>query len=135
MEEPQRRLEDGKQVAPRRDSHLAVGRAELRLHPLDIPVAEVAPEKVIDDMGGLMEAGIPQGLVDLFSDARGPGEDPAVHQGQSAPRAVGSAGADFRRGQLLDRRASTLEFVEVDEQKPRGIPDFIGEGAVARYTL
>ena len=82
-----------------------------------------------------MEAEIPQGLVDLFSDARRPGEDPAVHQAQSAPCAVGSAGADFRRGQLLDRRASTLEFVEVDEQKPRGIPDFIGEGAVALDAL
>src|SRR3989441_2740594 len=36
---------------------------------------------------------------------------------------------------LLNRRASTLEFVEVDEQEARRVPDFVGEGAVALDAL
>ena len=48
MQQAQRGIEGRENIAPRRQRDFAVGVGELRLDPLDVPVAEIAPEKVVD---------------------------------------------------------------------------------------
>ena len=63
MQQTQRRIERGENIAPRRERDLAIGCGELRLHPLDIPVAEIAPEEVVNRLAGFVEAEILERLV------------------------------------------------------------------------
>ena len=44
--------------------------------------------------------------------------------------------ANLRRGQLLDPRAgSRLQLFEIEENESRGVPDLVGEGAIAEDAL
>ncbi len=56
----------------------AVRVGELRLDPLDVPVAEISPEKLVDGLAGLVEAEIFEGFVCLRGDGGEARKNPAV---------------------------------------------------------
>ena len=72
MQQPQRRLEHCKKIAPYRHGYFAVRVGHRRLHPLDIPIAEIAPEEVINNVRGIMKTKILQCIVDRGDGLRQP---------------------------------------------------------------
>ena len=56
LQQPQSCIERSKQVLPCHRSPLAVGALQFRLDPLDVPVTEVAPEKLIHGLRRLVKA-------------------------------------------------------------------------------
>ena len=60
MQQPQRRIERRKQILPCDDRTLAVRILQFRLHPLDVPVAEVAPKELVHTLGRFMEPVVAQ---------------------------------------------------------------------------
>ncbi len=56
MEQAQRVIQRRENIAPCGDCDFAVRVGQLRLHPLDVPVAEIAPEKLVDRLAGFVKA-------------------------------------------------------------------------------
>ena len=50
---------------------------EAEFDELEVPVAELAPEELVDGVGGFVEAVVGEGAVDLGGDGAEAGEDPA----------------------------------------------------------
>ena len=136
MQQPQRRLEHCKKIAPRRYGYFSVRVGHRRLHPLDIPIAEIAPEEVIDDVRGVMKTKILQRIIDPGDGFSQPRENPAVRQSDSTASRIRRGGANLGRGQFLDAHSgSSLKFLQIDEDESRRIPDFVGKGLVPRNSL
>ena len=109
---------------------------ELRLHPFDIPIAEVAPEKVVDHVRRFVEAEFFEGAIDVRGNVRETRKEPAINQWKRrscrAARRVGCAIAALRRGEIFERRAASgFELLEIHKEKSRGVPNFVCEGARA----
>ena len=111
MQQPQRRLEHRKNIAPRRQRNFAIRVSELRLHPLDVPIAEIAPEKLIDRLASLVKTEILERIVHFACHRRKPRKNPAMRQRAFALHRIRRRCANFRRRQFLQsktRRASTF---------------------------
>ncbi len=98
------------------------GEVEANLDELEVPVAELAPEELVDGGGGFVEAIVPERAVDFRGDRGEARVDPAGFE-----RDV------FVRGLLIqiDPVAEVLASLHLHEQEARGVPDLVGEGAIA----
>src|SRR5579884_2263567 len=123
MEQAQGEVENGEEIAPGGDGLLAILAGEQGLDPLDVPVAELVPEEVVDEVGRLVEAEIGQGLVDLAGDAREAREHPTLDQQQAAVSAMGGGRADLGAGEVFEGEAGGLDFFEIQEEEAGGVPD------------
>src|ERR1700680_4428230 len=93
MQQQQRRFEYGEKIAPCRHRDSAIRIRHSRLHPLDIPIAEIAPEEVIDDMRGFVKTEILQRVIDRGYGLGKPRENPAVREADSIARGIGRRSA------------------------------------------
>ena len=80
-QQPQRAFEDADQVRVGHTRGFAIVRHQPRLDQFQIPVAELAPEKVIDHVRGFVKAEGIERIVNFLRDAVEAGENPAVFQG------------------------------------------------------
>ena len=83
MQEPQRRVEQIDEVLAGDTGRILVAaflEIQPRLDQLQIPVAELAPEEVVDAVGGFVKAVGRQRIVDIGNDAIEAGEDPAIFE-------------------------------------------------------
>ena len=78
MQQAQRRFHRGENIAPRGYRGVLVRAGQLRLDPLDIPIAEIAPEEVINDVRRFVEAKFFERFVNFGRDVREPREHPAI---------------------------------------------------------
>ena len=137
MEQPQRALESREKIFPCGGGLCTVRGNEFRLHPLDVPVAEVAPEEVIDDVRGFVKTKMLERVVHLRRGAGEARENPAVNQRHFerhfSARGMGRASAHVGRRQRFQRfPARGFVLVQIHEHESRRIPNFIGERAVAQ---
>src|SRR5208337_284541 len=120
---------------------------EARLDQLQIPVAVLAPEEVIDHMGRFVESVGLQSFVDLLGHAIEAREDPAVVQclclktknalrGEigSKPTLRFAEGWGTRLEVSQRPQSRLLRPVHVHEQEAGGVPNLVGEGAIALRT-
>src|SRR5262249_25874429 len=118
---------------------LGVGEVETQLDDLEIPVAELAPEKRIDQIRGFMEAVRSQSVIDLVDGLREAGSDPAVFErfGGAAIRAlIFALGAGVCSLELSKRPdPGLLRAININEDKAGSVPDLIGECAIALGAL
>ena len=141
MEQAKRRIKNGEKISPRGDGHFAMRRVcrsvrNGRLDPFHVPVAEVAPEEVIDGMRRFVETVMRERIINDLDVMRQPRKNPAVGQRHLAGSRIRRRRAQFRRSDLFAGHAgSGLEFFQVDEHKSRGIPDFVGEGAITEDAI
>jgi len=56
MKQPQRRFECGKKILPGNRGPLAIRARQFRFDPLDIPVAKIIPEKLVDTLHRFVKA-------------------------------------------------------------------------------
>src|SRR6185312_6084251 len=98
-----------------------------QLYELEVPVAELAPEELVNGVGGFVETIFPQRALDFGGDGREAGEDPTGFEGcglrQFECKRVVRVQGDFVAG-----FTSTLNL---HLQEAGGVPDFVREGAVA----
>ena len=125
-QQAQRALEDADQVAAG-CAAVARCRIEARLDQFEVPVAELAPEEVVDHMRGFVEAIGCERVVHLLRDTIEAREDPAVFQSlrwmKPTPLAASSIGA-------RDARATACGPT-IHEEEASGVPDLVGKGAIA----
>ena len=60
---------------------VAFGEVEAEFDEFEVPVAEVAPEELVDGVGGFVEAVVGEGAVDFGGDGVEAVEDPAGFEG------------------------------------------------------
>src|SRR4029077_8618106 len=101
------------------------------LDQLDVPIAELAPEKVVDAVGRLVEAVSFERLVHIVDDAVEARKNPAIFQASRFESAhpLRSAGALARGLSELLQRPDTglLRRVHTHEHETSCIPDLIGK--------
>src|SRR5580704_17147229 len=93
MQQAQGCLEYGEEVAPCRDGDSAIRIGHGRLHPLDIPIAEIVPEEVINDVRGFVKTEILQRVINRGNDLSKPRVNPAVRDADSIARSIRRRGA------------------------------------------
>src|ERR1700722_19367537 len=136
MEQPQRSLESGEQILPRGCRFRAVCRRQLRLHPFDVPVAEVAPEEVVHDIRRFMKSEMLQCVVYLQRGTGQPRENPSVYKGDLPMHRKGSSRANFGRCQSLECfTAGGFVLIQIEEYESRGIPNLVRECTVAEDAV
>src|SRR5690348_8174882 len=84
MEQPQCRFEACEEVFPCNAGSPGVRTLQVGLDPLDVPVAEVAPEKLIDFLRCFVESVVFQRLIDRFDGFIEAREEPLVCNRYSA---------------------------------------------------
>ena len=92
--------------------------AQHELGQLQVPVAELVPDEVVQRLGGAGELEVLVGLVDLPGDRGEPGEDPAVHDGL-----------------LLRCRQLAADRGAVEQREAGGVPELRAEVAAALDPL
>src|SRR5439155_3823234 len=101
------------------------------LDQLDVPIAELAPEKVVDAVGSLVEAVSFERLIDIVDHAVEARKNPAILQASRFESAhpLCSAGALARGLSELFQRPDTglLRRVHTHEHETSCIPDLIGK--------
>ena len=78
MKKPQRAIERGKQVLPCHPRPLAVGVLQFRFYPLDVPVAKIAPEELVNDLCGLVKPIVRKRSVHHTRCRHEPSEEPLI---------------------------------------------------------
>ena len=131
-EQAQRRLKDGEQGGQRSRCCSRVGglaKIEAQLYDFQIPVAKLTPEKLINKVRRIIEAIICERLVYLGSTPVQTRDNPA-----SLER-VFFLHADLCWQQLkVNRNPSFFRPLHLHEDKSCGVPDFVGESAIAFRT-
>src|SRR5205085_2433436 len=92
------------------------GRRHVRLRKLDVPVAEVVPEKMVDGLHGLVEVVALDCVADCTRRAVEARDYPAVVQRPTFA--------------LAFKPAAHLRALRVEEAEARSVPDFVGEVSV-----
>src|SRR5882672_6861387 len=112
MQQAERRIQRRKQISPSRHSAVPLRTLQVRLHPFDIPIAKVAPEKLIHALRRFVETVILQSLTHP-ADSRGASrEQPAIDSCQSLRHRVGCLSSDLRGGQFVQRSPALLKLVQ-----------------------
>ncbi len=112
---------------PLRVAEVAV---ERRLGGLQVPVAELVPEELVERSGGLVE------LVGFHAFGAGVGggpqarENPAIGQGKRGRR---RAALPFHGG--FGVRQARLEFLQMHEREPGRVPELVDEVAVTLHPV
>src|SRR5215469_2017917 len=135
MQEAQSRVEGCEDIAPSGNGNFAIGVAELQFHPLDVPIAKIAPEKLVDEVAGFMKAKFVESLADFGADGREPRKNPTMRKSAFTFDGIRSFGADLGRGEIFEGDSLGFHFFEVEEKEAGGVPDFIGEGAGAQDAV
>src|SRR5258708_19360976 len=102
-----------------------VGILEFRLDPFDVPIAKIAPEKLISTLRGLVKPIVRQCVVYGLDGYCQACKQPSIHQRDTSIYCIRGLSAHFRRCQCVKRHATLLELIEIHEQKPRPVPDLI----------
>src|SRR5437016_1013240 len=111
MQQPQCRLKQAYQI-PTSDAHfLRIFRIQPRLDEFQIPVAELAPEKVVDAICHLVKAVVLKLAGHIPGDTVKPRENPAILQGLWLKSGNTSMGPGLWPGQGKIGRASCRERV------------------------
>ena len=100
---------------------------EAEFDEFEVPVAELAPEELVDGVGGFVEAVVGEGVGDAVGDRAEAGEDPAGFEG----RGLGELERDGVVAGERDLVAGFAAAVDVHLQEAGGVPDLVGEGAIA----
>src|SRR5205085_7561737 len=98
---------------------VAAGLTQRRLAELDVPVAQLAPEEVVEPVARLVEAEQLELPAHLCRRARQPREDPALRRRETFDRQLG-----------LHARLAHSRQAEAG-----GVPDLVAEVAVALHAL
>src|SRR5579871_1313541 len=129
-QQPKRALEHPYERGKRDRRHLVLrssfAKLEPQLHQLEIPVAELAPEELVDRIGSLVEAVSRKSTVHLAANCTEASHDPLRLQ-RSLGRQLRHHAA-VAHGYLV---TSLLRAVDVHEQEPGGVPDLVRKSAVA----
>src|SRR6185437_7740939 len=133
MQKPQRIFKNGEQVAPRSARFVEIFGSDVRFQPFDIPVAEIAPEKVINHVRSFVEAEFLESGILLLDHAREARENPAV--GKGIRSGVWRFRANLRRGELVKLQSCRFGLFEIEKQETGSIPDFVGKGAIAQNAF
>ena len=119
MQEPQGRLEHANQGRLRARALAGVlGVIEGQLRDLQIPVAELVPQELVQHGGRVAEPVFLERRASLGDGRRQPALDPDVGE---------------RRWRLLGQRR--VESAQIREDQARGVPDLVGEVPVALDAL
>ena len=103
-----------------------VGEIEAELDDFEIPVAEVAPEELVDEVGGFVESISGERGVHFGGDGIEAGDDPAGFE-----RGAAWDGWRLAEQGRVDFDAGFAGALDVHEDEARGVPDLVGEGAIA----
>ena len=104
----------------------AFAEVETQFDEFEVPVAELAPEELIDGVGGFVEAIVGESVVDGSGDGAEAVEDPSGFERR--------VGGEFGDGAVVAHRhlvAGLFGAIDVHEEEAGGVPDLVGEGAVA----
>src|SRR5450432_787406 len=122
MQQPQRRLKSREKVLPGHLRFVAVGIEEVRLYPLDVPIAKIAPEELIDRLGRFVKAVVGQRIVDYLNGFRKSAEEPAIDDGyvnryRTLLRLlrIRSFFAYVGRGEFVQRNAALFKLIQIHE--------------------
>ncbi len=134
MQQPQRRFEQIYQICAGNSGRSRV-RAFLEVQPrldqLDVPVAELAPEEIVDAIRRLIETISLKRLVHVFRRAIEPREYPTVFERVSLK--PGNAAAYGETGvPPAPRPQARLDPIHVHEHEPRRVPYLVGKITVSR---
>ena len=99
---------------------------EAELDDFEVPVAKAAPEELVDQIRRVVVAVVFEGLIDIGSGCVEFSNDPTRFE--RIGRARGGYGAE-RCG--IDGDSDFCGAVDVLEEEAGGVPDFVGEGAIA----
>ena len=116
MQQPQRAVEHEDERALHGEPLRRVAAVEAVLGELDVPVAVLVPEEVVERAGGLAELVGVQPLVDARREVGEPRQDPAV-------------------GHRLRLGRAGLVAVEVHQHEPARVPDLVGEVAAGEQLV
>ena len=117
VEQPQAAIEHCQQHLPRHRPRCCSH--QRGLGQLDIPVAKLTPEEVIEPLAGLVEAKVLELLVDLGRHPGESGENPAL-----------------RRRQPLDVDVlADLRLTDTRQGKACGVPDLVAKGPITGHAL
>src|SRR5271170_3974243 len=98
MEQAQGCVECGENISPRGERDFAIGRGQLRLDPLDVPIAEIAPEKLVGCLAGFVKTEMLESILNLRGDGRQPRKNPAVRERAFARHGIWRLGTNFGGG-------------------------------------
>ena len=119
-DEGHERVEEPQDAVERVGEH-GLGRrvpfAQPDLGELDVPVAELVPDEMVDEIGRLVELVVSEARVERGRDRAQPAADPAVGERELGLPDLGTLG------------------LEVHQDEARGVPDLVGEGLVAGHAL
>src|SRR5215467_8965068 len=90
-----------------------------RFYDLQIPVAELAPEKLVDRISGLIKSVCRQSIIYLAGNTMQARHDPAVLQSRKLL---------FRS--TISEAGALARAIQIHEHKSGRIPDFIGKSAI-----
>ena len=128
MQQPQRRVKQVHQIPARHPSRAHVGsffKLQPRLDQLQIPIAKLSPEKVINPVSRLVKPISLQSLVHIRRNPIEPRKNPPILQRLS----IEPSNAHARTDPLLrpPRPKPGLNAIHIHEHKSRRIPDLISE--------
>src|ERR1700752_1848047 len=127
MQQSQRQIKRREQVLPCDACALFVRVLQIRLDPFNIPIAEVAPEKVIDALGSLVEAVMGEGFVDHIYRRGQPPKQPFVCQGEFSLIRIRSLLSYTRRRDVLELSSSFFKLVKIEKNESCRVPDLVRE--------
>jgi len=126
VQQPHRRIKNREKIFNAPVARTRSAFCQFRLHPLDIPVAEVSPEKLVNALSRPREIGnspvlhspVPQLPRDEQTSTRPPMERyPRQAYGACARTSGAASSSNFV--------PLSSKLVQVHEQEPRCIPDFV----------
>ena len=124
VEQPENRVQDVQQNGPG-PGRLLGGRARQQawLGHFEIPVAVFVPEKLVQGIGGFVEAKFAQPLVHGRRKPLETAQDPAVLEPEGGTRRKRRPGPRLRL------------VTEIEQDEARRVPDLVGERTVADHAL
>src|SRR5260370_8706967 len=122
MKQSQGPIERGKQIVPSHYSLFLVLTLQFRLKRLDVPIAKISPEELIDMLSGLVESVVRQCRVDGARERRQPSKEPFIHQRHRSAISVRRLRAHFRSPQLFHLPPTLLKPVPIHEHTPPRLP-------------
>src|SRR5579883_1728332 len=111
MKEPQDAIKNPKEHPARRRSTRCIAAADLNLGDLDVPVAELAPDELVEDSSGLAKLELLEERADRCDRPMVSAQDPAIGRSQRG------------RGWFYSRRLAGRE------DKARRVPELVGKVA------